>query len=672
MKHSFFKVLAVLSGVLLAACQDDIDRPSKYKELEAAFKCEKVVQKVSTIDAGRGWTITFTDGTSITVENKKDAVTPLYATDEAGYWMCSVDGGESYSQVTDAEKNLISASGVDGSLRGSFIRVVVNQNDNYVIRVHNYDRPLAIAGQFITGKTVPPGAKVQSVVVDDCSGQLFLTMDDGSSFDFKMDTSSPFDLAPVNGVGVKYFALNGHRHLYVIDNTYYIQIPEDADVTELTLSYKVAQGSDVLFQGSSVSPSYSKIDFTDPVTVTVVAENGNRKDYTVCATKIPILVIETPTTDFSRDEYTDNISACFCEMDSTVKSYLHCSMKGRGNSSWWNMPKHSFTLKLPEKAKFAGLKKHKSFALVANYCDKTLIRNQIAYNMGRDIYTNLDWNPRTQQTHMFMNGEYQGIYCVTETPRIGSKRVDIPDIKDCPSVENLPNYGFIMEVDARCDQEFTFRSTHWVEFALCDPDGDEIPEEYRQYVQRKIQSVEDAIYSSNFTTGRSHYSNFIDVDSFVDWYIISELSKNNDAIFHTSVYMYYDPADGLMHMGPSWDFDIGFGNVNYNDNDKPTGFWIKKAAWISRLFDDPEFAQKVRDRWDETRPALDAYISDTIPAMAAVMSFDSRLNFNKWPILGEYVWANPDGYTRRKTYESEIYYLTHFITRRIDWLDRNL
>lgn len=673
MKIRFNLVATALLCLILASCQDDIDKPSKYKELEAAFKSEKVISKIASIDKGRGWTFTFTDNTTVTIENRKEAVTPLYATDDAGFWMCSTDGGDTYTEVKDPEKNSISSSGMDGTVGGLFVRVFVNQTGNYVIRTHNYERPLAIVGQFITGKMVPDGLKVHSIVVDEKSGQMFLTMNDGSAFDFRMDPSTPFDLAPLNGTGVKYFALDGHRQVYALNDTFYVQVPEDADVTSLQLSYKVAEGSDVIYDGSSVSPSYSKFDFTDPVRFIVEAKNGEKKEYTVCATKIPVLVIETPTTDFSHDDFTDNIKVGFFEMDSAAKSYSNCMMKGRGNSSWWNMPKHSFTIKLQEKARFAGLKKHKSFALVANYCDKTLIRNQIAYEMGRKVYTNLDWNPRTQQTHMFVNGEYEGIYCVTETPRLGSKRVDIPDIKDCPSVEELPNYGFLMEVDARVDQEFTFRSTHWVEFALCDPDGDKIPEEYRKYIQEKIQSVEDAIYSSKFNMdGRNHYSNFIDVDSFIDWYFVNEIAKNNDAIFHTSVYMYYDPADGLMHMGPSWDFDIGYGNVNYNDNDKPSGFWVRKAAWISRLFEDPEFAAKARARWDETKPALDQYMREDVPAMADVMCFDSRLNFKRWPVLGEYVWANPDGYARRRTYESELKYLTDFTTKRINWLDNNL
>ena len=661
----------LVAGFALVACQDDInDRSSKYKELEAALDGEKMIENIATADGGRSWTFTFDDATSVTIENKKDAVTPMYATDQSGLWMYTADGGENYSTVKDADNNAISAN---GSVGGLFIRVTVDKSGSYVISTHNYDRPQAIVSKFLTGQIVPDGIKIYSIVVDETAAQVRLVMNDGSSFDFKLDTSAPFEMAPVNGTGVKYFALDGHKHLFTVDDTFYIQVPEDADVTSLRISWKVAEDSEVLYDGSSVSPSNNSFDFTEPVKFTVEAANGESKEYKVCATKIPVLAIESPTTDFSRDDFTSNIKAGFYEMDSTASSYSNCMIKGRGNSSWWNMPKHSFTLKLPEKAKFAGLKKHKSFALVANYCDKTLIRNQVAYEMGREVYDNLVWNPRTQQTHMFLNGEYQGVYCVTETPRIGSKRVDVPNIKDCPSDDELPNYGFLMEVDARVDQEFTFRSTHWVEFALCDPDGDKIPESYRNYVKKTVQGVEDAIFSANFNkAGDTHYSNYIDVDSFIDWYLVNEIAKNNDAVFHTSVYMYYDPADGLMHMGPSWDFDIGYGNVNYNDNDKPTGFWVKKASWIARLFEDPEFAEKVRARWDEKKARLNQYMNETVPAMAETMSFDSKLNFKKWPVLGEYVWANPDGWGRRTTYESEYNYMTSFITRRISWLDANL
>jgi hypothetical protein len=124
-----------------------------------------------------------------------------------------------------------------------------------------------------------------------------------------------------------------------------------------------------------------------------------------------------------------------------------------------------------------------------------------------------------------------------------------------------------------------------------------------------------------------------------------------------------------MHMGPLWDFDISCGNINYNGCDSATGFWIRNAPWITRMFADPAFTKAVKKRWTARKARLDKVIRNYIDSQATFLAKEQELNFSKWRILGSYVWPNEKRYINRKTYQSEIDYLKNFLIRRIEWLD---
>jgi hypothetical protein len=182
-------------------------------------------------------------------------------------------------------------------------------------------------------------------------------------------------------------------------------------------------------------------------------------------------------------------------------------------------------------------------------------------------------------------------------------------------------------------------------------------------IKADVQHVEDVLYSASFSNQNEGYRKYLDVDSFVDWYLVNEITKNNDAIFFSSVFMYYDGE--TYHMGPIWDFDISLGNINYNGNDNPEGFWIKGSAWINRLFEDPEFVSLVKNRWNMKRNefiALKRYIDER----AAYINGAQEQNFKTWNILGVAVWPNV---VVPGTYQGEIDYLKSWLDARLTWLD---
>lgn len=341
------------------------------------------------------------------------------------------------------------------------------------------------------------------------------------------------------------------------------------------------------------------------------------------------------------------------------------TIKGRGNSSWFNAPKKSYTIKFEKKQEFLGFDSNKSFALIANYFDKTLLRNITAYSLAKNVFTKMSWAPSAKTVHLFIDGVYQGLYSAVETVKIAKNRVNIPDISDFVSSQettNFEDYGFILEVNDRMDEDFNFESVKGVPFSLKEPDGKDLNKDICNKIEEKTKLVEEKLYQGDFSD--------IDLYSFADWWIVEELAKNTDSQFYSSCYMYFDPADKKFHMGPVWDFDLGFGNNGVDV--KTEGFQADEAQnganWILELRKSEEFKNIVKERWNTCKPLIESYFSGEYEENLSNIKKDVDVNFIRWPILGKSVWKAPNDCEERKDYDSEVEYFKTWKDNRINWL----
>ncbi len=168
-----------------------------------------------------------------------------------------------------------------------------------------------------------------------------------------------------------------------------------------------------------------------------------------------------------------------------------------------------------------------------------------------------------------------------------------------------------------------------------------------------------------------NYEQYFDVASLIDWYLVNEIFKNQDARDFASIYLYKD-AGGKLKFGPLWDFDIGAGNINFSDAQYPEGWWVANGQWISRMKQiDPSFETRVRARWDQLKASqidtIVSYVDENAQALQA--NGAAKRNFDKWPVLGKKLWPNP---VVTGSYQGEVAYLKDWLTRRIAWLDGNL
>ncbi|MEY5069088.1 MAG: hypothetical protein RLZ47_950, partial [Bacteroidota bacterium] len=219
-------------------------------------------------------------------------------------------------------------------------------------------------------------------------------------------------------------------------------------------------------------------------------------------------------------------------------------------------------------------------------------------------------------------------------------------------------------------------------FQFHDPDLDTIHPLQKAYIQDYITDWEVALKSSNFTDPSVGYKPYIDVGSFIDYFLITELSKNVDG-YRISTYLHKKrfSEGGKLVAGPLWDYNIAWGNANYCQGNLTTGWEInfnsicgggwQNPFWWNRMLEDPLFANEVDCRWTSLRAGVlsDASIINYIDSVALILTAPAQRHYQKWPILGTYVW--PNNYIGQ-TYQEEINYLKTWIQNRTAWMDANM
>ena len=359
------------------------------------------------------------------------------------------------------------------------------------------------------------------------------------------------------------------------------------------------------------------------------------------ATQLPTLAINTTNAVAiaSKDVY---VGGSFALSDSTGTT-LHTGkleIRGRGNTTW-TMPKKPYRLRLESSASLLSMPANRHWVLLANFSDKTLVRNDVAFELSRML--GMEYSPRSRFVDLEVNGDYQGVYQLTEHVRIAPDRVSIPELKVTDTSATAITGGYLIEVDERRGEDFCFNSTRTrMVFCLSNPETLRDPAwvRHRLYIEGYIARTDSAIFGAQFADPARGYAAYIDVESAIGYYLVNELLKNVDGNLRLSTYL-HKKRGGKLTFGPVWDFDLAIGNVNYDNADKVEGWHIRTAAWFTRLFQDPAFAARVKARWTllKTDGSLDRLV-EHISARQAYLSKVQERNFQKWAILGTWVWPN--------------------------------
>jgi hypothetical protein len=231
--------------------------------------------------------------------------------------------------------------------------------------------------------------------------------------------------------------------------------------------------------------------------------------------------------------------------------------------------------------------------------------------------------------------------------------------------------AFRDEFDSLKDEE-SFKTTHTNQFYFVEPDQDELTAVQKAWLKKHLNDLETVLYGSDFKDPAKGYRAFIEPDSFIDYHLITETTKNVDG-FRFSVFFHKDRG-GKIKADPIWDWNLSFGNANGKQGWMPD-FWLwpqlddKEYTWYRRLFEDPDFGQRYVDRWSQLRTNVFATkkILARVDELAALLQESQKRNYEKWPIMGRAI--NPN-YFVGSSYEEEVTWMKKFIEARFDWIEK--
>ena len=330
-----------------------------------------------------------------------------------------------------------------------------------------------------------------------------------------------------------------------------------------------------------------------------------------------------------------------------------CKVRGRGNTTWVTRElfKRPYLVKLDEGQPLLGGESARKWILMANTADKTSLRNSYARFLATQVWNRMRWTPDASFVALFLNGKFNGLYELTE-------KIEFESL-------SLPEGSFLAVVNSKLNKEYNFITAHDTKVSIRM--DDKSTGEYER-MRRTVQAAEDALFSDGFTT-EGGWRSFFDEDSFVDWYLVNEFTKNHDAWFQSSCWFYFDSSSNKIFMGPVWDFDISCGNVSWDGCDDPEGFFVNTDQWYKRLFEDERFRAKVCERYSQTQSQLSASF-EWIQREATSIKPLVELNDTVWHNIGHRQWPHAPGWRTRKTYESEVAYMMDFLQKRKNWMDK--
>ena len=411
-----------------------------------------------------------------------------------------------------------------------------------------------------------------------------------------------------------------------------------------------SKGAKVYVNGVEQVSGETVNDYSKPVTFTVKSKIEYSFTVQVIHSGLPMVFIETNSTKEIPSKWEDWMKGAEIKIynpDWTVDYEGPTSIRGRGNSTW-GYPKKPYALKLDSKGEILGMPKHKRWVLLANWMDRTLLRNSVSFELASR--SGLAYTPRGQFVEVFINGVHKGNYFLCEHIKVDENRVNIDELD-----EDETDGGYIMELDVYYDEAYKFKSSvRDLPYMFKDPD--EVNDAQFNFIKDYVSNLENALYDdSRFASGE--YMDYIDSESFADWWIVMELTGIWEPNHPKSTYMHKDKG-GKLTMGPVWDFDWETYKISPR-------FRIKDALYYKRLFEDQRFVTLVKERWSTLKPAFET-LPDHIRSEAEKIRGSESFNHELWPID---IVVNLD---ESLTFDAAVSRMIEGYETKFNWLDKEI
>lgn len=426
------------------------------------------------------------------------------------------------------------------------------------------------------------------------------------------------------------------------------------DLTDKVLYAKIYDADGICYTATLTGKNYEAGTFYHV---------GRKATEDVLNTGLPIVLINTPENAAitSKNDWMQNVSITILNTDGSIDySDESLQIRGRGNSTWGH-PKKPYALKLDSKAEILGMPKHKRWVLLANWMDRTLMRNDIAFHISN--LTGLEWAPRGKFVEVVLNGKHIGNYYLCEQIKVDKNRVNIAEMTDLDIEGDALTGGYLLELDTHFDEVNKFKSSiKDLPYMFKEPDEDVLQPVQLAYFENYINTMEEKLYSGNWLTKRE-YADYMDLNTFVDWWFVHELMMNSEPYWPKSSYMHKDRL-GKLKAGPVWDFDY------YTMVPSNSSSWtIKSYIYYGRLFSDPEFVKLVKERWALYKKGFDT-VPDYIRSVASTIKISNEIDFEMWPLSAHSAGSvNGD---QELSFDEAINRLIEAYSNKLSWMDNQI
>lgn len=364
----------------------------------------------------------------------------------------------------------------------------------------------------------------------------------------------------------------------------------------------------------------------------------------------------------------------------------------RGSTSNFLSDKKPYSVEIRDEAgedlnfPLLGMPPESDWAFIAPFNDKSLIREALIYNLAREI---MPWAPRCRFVELVLDGEYQGIYMVTEKIKRGKNRVNIAKLKANDLSGDSLTGGYILKLDKEAGAPNegwispfphvpgAWQITLWqIEY----PKFGNVQPAQKNYIQQWITEFEAVMQSPEFADPENGYPKYLNVRSFLDFTLLNEMAKCVDA-YRISTFFWKDrnDRDPHLHAGPIWDFNIAFGNADYCTAHNTSGWiidfnqhcpgdaWIVQFWW-QKMWEDSAYRAQLKARWQELRagPLSNTNIFHKLDSLVQTLQAAQVRNFERWPILYDWVWPNV---FCCGSYDQHVAFLRNWLQARLFWMD---
>lgn len=487
------------------------------------------------------------------------------------------------------------------------------------------------------------------------------------------------------------------------DGFYYFFLPAEAKDADIHIAFHFPD-TDTIVWGASTYKSGDIIAELCEGAIAVTIADTAYPVKVIYSDPIPTFMIHTESSSMdSIDSHLGLSESGTILVTDSASSYYYDGelsyIKGRGNSSF-GYDKKSYQIRFPEKTGLCGMDKAKKWVLIPQYFDHTSLRNGLTFELAKEL--NLGFTPNYRYINLYLNGNYHGLYLVTDKIEVSQSRVNIRNLDEFfhPTADmdpnDLPTFGekeyvlnsskgyqldctpdditggYLLELELAERYSLAgdcgFVTSHGQAVIIKSPEF--ATEEEVSYIQNWYQEFEDALYSPDGfnPSARKHYSEYLDIKSAAAKYLLEEWIKNPDA-GKTSQY-FYKPADSsssLMYAGPVWDYDIAYGAL--------VAFAHPEGLWASYLDEDcniytalcaqPDFMEEVLRQYQELllpfyQTSVQNYL-DTVPDTIRKASYMSSIRWNS------YDTTDYDSFLNK--YDKDVAGINQFLTARTDYLN---